>query len=261
MQFCLIRGSGRVTFDLAFFALTIPAVLFAAISKAGFGSGAAFAASAILALVLEPGEALGVMLPLLMLVDAATLGPYWRKWHGPSAKGIIIGAVPGVALGAVLYVIVPEDVFRLLIGLMCIIFVGYQFARVRGWIHAGQMAFSRLYAWIAGLVAGFTSFVSHAGGPPVAVFLLAQGLPKTTFQATTVLSFWAINLLKLLPYAALGIFTRQTLLADLMLAPVALAGAWLGVKAHHLISERAFFALTYALLVLTGLRLIQVGLS
>ena len=62
--------------DFAFFAIAGAAVTFAGISKGGFGSGAAFAAAAILALVVEPAMALGIMLPLLMLIDFATLKPY-----------------------------------------------------------------------------------------------------------------------------------------------------------------------------------------
>ncbi len=250
-----------LTLDLPFFAAAVPAVLFAAISKAGFGSGAAFASAAILALVVEPGVALGVMLPLLMLVDAASLKPYWRKWHGPSVRGLLIGSVPGVALGAWLYVVVDGDVFRVLIGLMCLIFVAYQGARAVGVLRTPRIAFSRPLAWGTGAVAGFTSFVSHAGGPALAVFLLGQGMGKTTYQATTVIVFWAINILKFVPYAFLGIFTWQTLLADLILIPVALLGTWLGVKAHYWIPERAFFALTYVVLTVTGLRLIWVGLG
>ena len=55
--------------DLSFFMIAAPAVVFAGISKGGFGSGAAFVAASILALTLPPGLALGVMLPLLMLMD------------------------------------------------------------------------------------------------------------------------------------------------------------------------------------------------
>ena len=43
-------------FDAMFFVFAIPAVVFAGISKGGFGSGAAFASASILALVLEPGR-------------------------------------------------------------------------------------------------------------------------------------------------------------------------------------------------------------
>ena len=95
--------------------------------------------------------------------------------------------------------------------------------------------------WVAGAVAGFTSFVSHAGGPPAAVYMLSQRLSKTQFQATTVLLFWVINIVKFLPFALLG--------------------AWLGVKAHHLVPEWLFFRITYVLLVVTGSKLIWDALT
>ena len=49
-------------------------------------------------------------------------------------------------------------------------------------------------------------------------------------------------------------------MGSLLLAPFALLGAWIGVKAHHLVPERLFFALTYVLLVVTGVRLIWVAI-
>ena len=249
-----------IDFNFAFFAIAIPAVMFAGISKAGFGSGAAFAAAAVLALVVPPGAALGVMLPLLMVIDAASLRPYWRKWDAPSARSLMAGAVPGVALGAIVYAIVDADAFRILIGLICIAFVAWQWGRARGLIRVGHFTFSRPWGWITGAAAGFTSFVSHAGGPPVAVFLLGQGMAKTTYQATTVVVFWAINLMKFVPYVFLGIFTWQTALADLILAPFAVLGAWLGVRAHYWVSDRVFFGATYVLLLATGARLLWLAM-
>jgi len=103
--------------------------------------------------------------------------------------------------------------------------------------------------------------VAQRGGPAVAVFLLGQGFGKTTYQATTVILFWAVNIMKAVPYAFLGAFTAETLLANLYLAPVALLGTWAGVRAHFWIPERAFFLLTYALLIATGTRLIWVALT
>ena len=249
-----------MTFGWEFFALGIPAIIFGGISKGGFGSGAAFVAGAILALVVPPGMALGIVLPLFMLVDAAALKPYWGRWHWPSAKGLMIGAVPGCVLAALLYSVVDADVFRLLIGVICLAFVAFQLSRSLGLLQVREMPFSAPWAWFAGVVSGFTSFVSHAGGPASAVFLLSQGLSKTAFQATTVLVFWAVNWMKIVPYAFLGIFSWDTFTGSLLLAPFALVGAWIGVRAHHLVPERLFFALTYVLLVLTGIRLIWLAL-
>lgn len=242
--------------DPVFYAVAVPAAIFAGVSKGGFGSGAAFAATPILALVVGPGVALGVMLPLLMLIDAASLGPYWRRWSWPDARRLLIGGLPGVALGAALWRIAPDDVFRVLIGVVSLAFVGWQVFGRQAMARRGGRQFPLWVGIAAGAFAGFTSFISHAGGPPVAVYLLARGLSKTAYQATTVLLFWAINIAKAVPYALLGIFSVETLMADTVLAPFALLGTWIGVKAHRIVPERLFFGFTYTMLVIAGGKLL-----
>ncbi len=233
------------------FALAVLATIFAGVSKGGFGSGAAFASSALMALVLPPMQALGLMLPLLMLIDVVSLPHYWRRWSWPESKVLLFGSIPGVALGVALFSVANDDVLRLLIGCVALGFVLWQ-------LWPRKQARAKLPNWvglIAGATAGFTSFVSHAGGPPVAVFLLTRGIDKTTYQATTVLIFWVINIAKAIPYAFLGVFSLEVLIADLWLAPFAILGTWIGVKAHYLVSERVFFGLTYLLLTVTGSKL------
>ena len=247
-------------FSVSILAVAVPAVLFAGISKGGFGSGAAFASASILTLVLDPGLALGIMLPLLMLIDVASLPAYWRKWHWAEARVLLIGALPGVVLGALFYSWANPDVIRFLIGFVSLAFVAWQMAQ-----KSGLLRFDRKFGARAGLISGgvlgFTSFVSHAGGPAAAVYLLGQGLPKTAYQATTVLVFWAVNLFKVGFYASLGIFSTETLALDLALAPFAVLGAWLGIKGHDRVSERTFFAITYIALTLTGAKLIWDALT
>ncbi|KIN63680.1 Integral membrane protein [Sulfitobacter noctilucicola] len=250
-----------LTLDLFFFCVAGPAVLFAAISKAGFGSGAAFASATILALVVEPGLALGVMLPMLMLIDASSLKPYWGKWSLPDVRLLLIGGIPGVVAGTLLYTVASPDLLRLLIGAVSVGFVLWQLSLASGLI---RLARARMPDWCGlffGALGGFTTFISHAGGPPVAVFLLSRGLNKTQFQASTVLLFWILNIVKFIPYAALGMFTAQTFMANVVLVPFALLGTWLGVRAHHIVPERIFFGLTYVLLMVTGCKLIWDGLT
>lgn len=247
--------------DLSFFAIAVLAVVFAGISKGGFGSGAAFASASILALVLEPGVALALMLPLLMLMDLAGLKAYWGRWNLRASLLLIVGGLPGVVLGGWLFTQVNADVIRVLIGSVSILFVLWQLRERLGWPQRAARRMGRLAGAMAGLAVGFTSFVSHAGGPPAAIYLLSQRMSKTEYQASTVLIFWAINLTKAVPYAGLGLFTRETLLLDLLLAPFALLGAWMGVRLHHAIPERWFFGLTYVLLSATGAKLIWDGLA
>jgi uncharacterized protein len=244
-----------------FFALAIPVVLFAGVSKGGFGSGAAFLGSMVLALILEPVFAVGLMLPLLMLMDVESVRNYWRKWKWDRVRFLMIGAVPGVLLGMLVFRSVNADGIRLLVGLISIAFVVYQVTRSLGYITVGKAFATRGWGLSLGGAAGFTSFVSHAGGPPAAMYLIGSNLTKTEYQASTVLVFWWINLIKCPAYLALGLFTKETMLADLLLAPVALAGVWLGVRAHRFVPERLFFNFTYTLLVLTGLKLIHDALT
>jgi uncharacterized membrane protein YfcA len=247
--------------DPSFLAVAAPAVVFAGISKGGFGSGAAFASAAILALVVEPKVAIGLMLPLLMLIDLATLRPYWRRWNRREAWLLILGSLPGIALGALFYRVANADHLRLLIGAIALLFVAWQVLGRAGKIPAARRAAPDWGGVLAGVAVGFTSFVAHAGGPAAAVYLLSKHPTKTGFQATSVLVFWVNNMLKAIPYGMLGMFTWDTLTMGLWLAPFALLGTWLGVKAHFAISERAFFALTYVLLTVTGTKLVWDGLT
>lgn len=248
-------------FDPLFYALAVPVVVFMGVSKGGFGDVATFAATPILAMTIDAQLALGLVLPLLMAMDLGMLRAYRWRWQVPSARVLILGGLPGVGLGVVFYELADPDLLRLAIGILALGFIAWQVARMRGWVRIAPRPFDARTGLVAGAASGFTSFVAHAGGPPAAIFLLGQGLDKTAYQATSAITFWAINVAKVVPYAMLGIFTAETLLADLILLPVALAGIWLGVTAHRLVPERIFFLITYAALGLAGVRLIWDGLT
>ncbi len=241
--------------------LAVPAVIFAGVSKAGFGSGISFASASILALVLPPAQALAIMLPLLLLIDCGSLPAYWRKWSAREVRVLLMGGVPGAALGILFLARADADAIRLLIGVICLLFVAWQGAAQLRLIRLPE---TRAPAWqggLAGAVMGFTTFVSHAGGPVAAIYMLRQRLDKTSYQATTVFVFWALNLFKLVAYGGLGLFDRDTLMFCAALAPAAALGTWIGIRAHHLVSERAFFGFTYVALGLTGLKLIHDALA
>lgn len=247
--------------DPWFLAAAIPAVLVAGISKGGFGAGAGFAATPILALAVPPELAVGVMLPLLMVMDLTGLRAYWGKWSWVDARAMMIGTLPGIALGAIFFASIPTDGLRLLIGTIAIAFVIFQQARERGWLKSAARPFSAAKAGFWGAVAGFTSFASHAGGPPAAVYLLGRGLGKLTYQSTTVILFWWINLVKLVPYWGIGLFGDGQLRVALWLAPLAVLGMLAGVWAHSRVPETWYFRLIHILLVITGAKLIWDGVS
>ncbi len=246
--------------DLVFFAAAVPAIALAGISKGGFETAGAIVSAPLLALVIDPRLAIGLMLPLLMLMDLASLRAYWRKWSWPEARTLMTGGVLGVAAGWALFGSISADGVRLMIGLIAVGFVAYSLAKRFGLLpEPPPQALRAGLFW--GALAGFTSFVGHAGGPPAAVYMLGRRLAKTPFQATSVVTFWWVNLIKMPPYIALGMFTAETVRAVLILAPVGIGGVLLGAWAHKRVSEAWFFGLAFTLLGLAGLKLIWDGLT
>jgi uncharacterized membrane protein YfcA len=149
---------------------------------------------------------------------------------------------------------------RVLIGIVALVFVLYRMVLALGRI--GSVRTDRAWVGIVfGALGGLTSFISHAGGPPIAVYLLSKNMDKTSYHATGVIVFWVLNVAKVVPYVFLGLFTIETFKADVLLFPFAMLGVWIGVRAHSLVPDRIFFGLTYVLLVLTGAKLIFDGLT
>lgn len=247
--------------DPAVYAVAAAGVFLAGVSKGGFGSGASFVATPLLALVIAPQAALGLLLPLLMVMDLDALRAYWRRWSVRETVLLCAAAVPGVVAAVLLQGVIGADTLRLLIGTIALAFVAVQLAAARGWIRPRATPTGTLAGILAGAVAGFTSFLSHAGGPPVLIWLLGRGLSRTGFQATTVAVFWTINLLKIGPYAWLGYLSGASLLPILTLLPVTILGTRAGIWAHGRIDDRLYFGVTYTLLTLTGAKLVWDGLT
>ena len=148
---------------------------------------------------------------------------------------------------------------RLLVGLMALYFVGHYLG--------GKYLLQRLKPqrrnvlrggfWSA--LSGYVSYIAHAGGPPIAIYLLPQHLPKTAFVGTTVLFFSVVNYVKLLPYAWFGQLNIGNLSTALVLLPFAPLGVLLGLYLHRRVSDRWFYLSCYALLLVAGVRLVIDG--
>jgi len=112
-----------------------------------------------------------------------------------------------------------------------------------------------------GTVAGFTSTLSQAGGPPFQVYVLPQRLPKLTLVGTYTIYFAVLNLIKIGPYFALGQFSTASLATSLMLLPVAIVANFLGIWLVRRTPTGVFYQIAYALVFLISLELIRSGMT
>jgi uncharacterized membrane protein YfcA len=244
--------------DPWFYAAAVPALLIAGVYKGGFGGGLGAMATPLLALAIDPRTAAAVLLPVLCLMDLMGLWAYWGKWHRVNMRIMIPASLIGIAAGALSFRYLDENAIRILIGGIAVVFAGrYWLRRVGREPAPTEPNVAKGGFWSA--IAGFTSFVSHAGSPPMSVYLLPQRLPRTTYQATTVVFFAAVNYVKLIPYALLGQFSTANLSTSGALLPLAVAGMALGIWAHNRVSERVFYVIAYALLFIIGVKLLYDG--
>jgi uncharacterized membrane protein YfcA len=243
--------------SVEFYIAAVCAVLVAAVSKGGFGGGLVVMAVPILSLVIEPAQAAAILLPLLLAMDAVSVRAFWGQWDNRILWLTLPAATAGILGGWLVFHFLDGNWIRLLVGGIAVLFTMKHWGWL-GKIAQGKKPGDREGRFWGG-VAGFTSFVAHAGGPPISMYLLPLQLEKTLYVATTIFMFAVINTVKLVPYYFLNQLSGHSLWTSLWLLPVAVAGTQLGVWLHDRIRPDWFYRICYVLLFITGWKLIADG--
>ena len=247
--------------DPWFYIVAVPAVLLFGISKGGFGGGLGTVAVPAMALVISPVQAAGILLPLLCAMDIFSVWKYRGRWVRSELTVMVPASLVGIGVGALLFGYMSTAVVKLVVGVVAVVFT-LNYAIGRFSVGSERQAdFPRSAGSLGGAVGGFTSFVAHAGGPPVNMYLLRRPLDRTQFVATTVLLFAVINYVKLIPYAWLGQLSISNLATSAVLMPLAPLGVLIGVYLHDRVSDRLFFGIVYVLLFAVGSKLIFDGIT
>ncbi|SCK12686.1 sulfite exporter TauE/SafE family protein [Vogesella sp. LIG4] len=247
-----------MSFSLSAWLVSAVAILLTGVAKGGFGGVFGGIAVPLMSLVMPPEAAAALTLPLLCLMDLSSVKLYWRRWDTHELRLMLSGALLGIGLGALAFGLLPAWSVKLVIGLLALLF-----AAQRLWLRffpATPRQMGPLAGRIAGLFGGLTSTLAHAGGPPVLVYLFSRPLSKERFVATLAVFFTVVNLVKLLPYLALHLFTATVLWQCLLLSPLVPLGVWLGVRLQRRMPEQAFFSSAVALLALSGAQLVYSAL-
>jgi uncharacterized protein len=213
----------------------------------------------VMALVMNPVMAAGLLLPVYVVSDAFGLYAYRHAFDRRVLAILLPGAVIGIGVGWATATVVPEAAVTLLVGLIGVVFAANLILRKPVVAEPQEPRVAPGLFW--GAVTGFTSFVSHAGAPPYQVYTLPLGMQKAVFAGTSTIAFAVINAVKLVPYYALGQLNPGNLKAAAVLALPAALAVFAGVRLVHWLPERLFFQLVTWALFLISLKLIWDGLQ
>ncbi len=246
-----------MTFDPVFIAAALFAVLITGISKSGLGGGLGQLSVPIMAVFISPVAAAAIMLPILCAIDLFNIWGYRKEFHRNNLLAVLPGAVIGISIGALTFSHLDDNAIRLMLGGLSLFFALTYFVQQAP--VSSETRWGRLFGAVCGALAGFTSFVAHAGGGPVKMFLLPQRLDKRVFVGTNVYFFFIVNQVKIWPYLWLGQFSTDNLNTSLVLMPAVPLGVWIGWKLIKYIDAETFYKICYILLFVAGIKLIYDG--
>jgi uncharacterized membrane protein YfcA len=107
-----------------------------------------------------------------------------------------------------------------------------------------------------GLLAGVTTMLANAAGPIFGLYALSVSLPKFQIVGTSAWLFFLLNVFKVPFSVGLGLIHGRTLLFNLVMAPVILAGVLGGRWLVHRLPQRTFDGFLLAFAAVAALRLI-----
>lgn len=243
--------------DPLFYAVAVPAVLIMGVAKSGFASGFGAMAVPLMAMAIPVPQAVAILLPLLMVMDATGLQQLWRSREPVLVRRLVPPGLLGIGIGALLFGLLSSRNVAAVVGGLTLAFLAQR------WLFPPRQDAAQAPHWvgqICAVLAGFTSFVAHAGGPPINAYMLPLRLPPRVLSGTMAVFFASVNAAKLLPYALLGLIDLRNMATALLLLPLAPLGVWLGVWLVRHVRPDWFYRLAYGGMFVAGVKLLWDGL-
>jgi uncharacterized membrane protein YfcA len=210
----------------------------------------------VMALQISPLKAASLLLPIFILTDVFSIWLYRRSFSPENLKLLIPAALLGIFVGWATAAYLSDRWVSLLIGVMGVAFCLNSWLRHSAVADAPARTPSKAQGIFWGALAGFTSFVSHSGGPPFQIYTLPQKMDKMVFVGTSTLFFAAVNLAKLPAYQLLRPYNMTDLQVAAWLVPAALVGTLMGAWLTRRMNGVWFYRLVHGGLFVVSLKLV-----
>ncbi len=233
--------------------LIIVAILIG-LSKGGLGAALVVLVTPLLSLVMPVQEAVGVVLPLLILADGFALYFYWNTWDMYYVRLMLPLGVVGVIIGTYLLATLDNTTLRHILGTFTLLFVVYKLFGDR--LLAANYQPRDWHGQVAGGVSALASALANNGAPPFTAYMLLQKVPARAFVGTTTLFFAIINLLKMPGLIVAEIFDLNRLIDVIWVVPLIPLSVWVGRQVINRINQRAFESIMLIVLLIASLILL-----
>ncbi len=203
----------------------------------------------LFAIIFDPRQSTGLVLPLLIVGDICAVVIYrrvvlwdvfWRMLP-PALIGIIIGyllmgpiTIGGVNLG------IPPAIYGHIIGWLILAMLALQLVRGAYGEKLDRFFESHSFGVAMGVLVGISTMLANAAGPVSTLYFVSVGLPKWNLIGTSAFLFFVINLCKVPFSASLGLTNGISLTMAVVLLPLVVVGFFGGRKLAAVLPQKIF---------------------
>lgn len=163
-------------------------VALAAVVVGATGFGFNLLAVPLLAIFTSAKEAVVVALVTGMVINSALAISNWRQVNAAILGTVLIGSIPGVAIGASVFVGTSEALLKLIIAVLTGLFAIQLITKPA----ARQLRISNGRLLAVGSISGILAATTGMGGPPLVAFL-TQALSDPSQIRATIASYSAVS--------------------------------------------------------------------
>lgn len=220
--------------------------IFAAIVQSTAGFGFSLMLVPLLSLVIGVRETVVLANLLSASLQAALLVRARQACEWRLGGTLLVGALVGMPLGLLVVTFLSPSALKLLIAVTVLVFTGLLWRGVR------LQTAGTVGCVATGLISGILNVSTSMSGPPVVLYLQAQGMARSPFRATLFAYFTTISAIAVILLALAGHFTETVALGALVAIPSLVVGGAVGSLIHKSVPEHRFRYLVYAILVASG---------
>ena len=232
--------------------LTVIAIVFlAALVHSTLGFGTALVAMPLLVTVLDVNVATPLVGLTMLTTIALLLVGAWRDLDVRSALHLLAASIPGIPVGLLILSHVPEDVFKVVLGISLIAVSLYNLSTpvLSKLEHVG-------WAHVFGFVSGVLGAAYNVNAAPVAVYGILRRWPPESFRATLQGYFLPSTLLIVASHGLAGLWTGDVFGFYLPAVPAVILAVVLGRFIGARIAPDRFQRVLYVALTAFGVMLL-----
>ena len=205
------------------------------------GFGQALIAMPLLAMVVELKTATPLVAFVLMTIAAVILLRNWRVVDLNAAWRLVLSSCFGIPVGLLLLQDVPEELMKVLLGIVIILFSLYNLAnRHLKIIDLRRVGGGSVLAYLFGFVAGVLGAAYNTSGVVITIYATLRNWAPDRFRSTLQSYFVFTGFLILVSHGLVGLWTLDMFRLYVTSLPLVLAGIFLGGKLNRFIPQGQF---------------------